>query len=95
MADAVVRPVWALRSRIPRRLPTRLKPATPRGRAKTASGRSPSRLVATSNGLPVLLVAPCWHAVAHHPGEASRTVVQSCPTRTSLPPVQVGSAFAS
>ena len=40
-------------------------------------------------------VIPCWHAVAHHPGEASRTVVRLCSTRASLPPVQAGSAFAS
>ena len=27
-------------------------------------------------GFPVFPVIPCWHAVAHHPGEASQTVVQ-------------------
>jgi len=48
------------------------------------------------SGLPVLLVAPCRHAVTHHSGEAGQTCRPLFrPTRTSLPPVQAGSAFAS
>ena len=37
------------------------------------------------------IVGPLYH----HPGEADRTIVHARPIRTSLPPVQVGSAFAS
>jgi hypothetical protein len=70
----------------------------PQGDASASSvmeeiGTATPQADAKPNVFPVLLAIPCWHAVAHHPGEANRFCRLRFPIDDSLLPVQARSAF--